>query len=122
MGIQVTLPQEGYQTLRRWPRYNIDVPVRLIAQRPTKVAIVQGRGRELGCGGIAVFAGIELSIDEQVAVEFTPPYAGEPIRVRGFVRNRSGYTYGVEFITDNNADYRSVGKLELILKTLGSVS
>jgi len=122
MGIQVTLPQQGYQTLRRWPRYNIDVPVRLIAQRPTKVAIVQGRGRELGCGGIAVFAGIELSIDEQVAVEFTPPYSGEPIRVRGFVRNRSGYTYGVEFITDNNADYRSVGKLELILKTLGSVS
>src|SRR5512142_1975655 len=115
MDIQVTLPQEGFQTLRRWPRYKIDVPVRLIAQRPTKVAIVQGRGRELGCGGMAVFAGLELSIDEQVAGEFTPRYAGEPIRVGGFVRNRSGYTYGLEFITEDDADYRNVRQLETIL-------
>lgn len=122
MGIQVTLPQQGYETLRRWPRYKIDVPVRLIAQRPTKVAIVQGRGRELGRGGMDVFAGVDLSIDAQVAVEFTPPYAGQPIRVRGFVRNRNGYTYGIEFITENDADYRNVGQLESILKNLGSAS
>jgi hypothetical protein len=122
MGIQVTLPQQGYDAIRRWPRYNIDVPVRLIAQRPTKVAIVQGRGKELNRGGIAVFAGMELSLNEQVAVEFTPPYAGQPVRARGFVRNRSGYTYGIEFITENDADYKNVGQLESILKNLGSVS
>lgn len=122
MGVQVTLPQQGFQTLRRWPRYKIDVPVCLIAQRPTKVVIVQGRGRELGCGGMAVFAGIELPIDEQVAVEFTPPYSGQLIRIRAFIRNRNGYTYGLEFITENNADYRNVGRLEVILKTLASVS
>lgn len=119
MGIQVTLPQQGYATVRRWPRYKIDVPVRLIAQRPTKVAIVQGRGRELGRGGMEVFAGIEISTDEQVAVEFTPPYSGQPIRVRAFVRNRSGYTYGIEFIADNDADYKNVGQLEAILKGMG---
>ena len=95
MGIQVILPQESYETIRRWPRYKIDVPVRLIAQRPTKVAIAHGRGKELNRSGMAVFAGIEVSLDEQVAVEFTPPYAGQPIRVRGFIRNRSGYTYGI---------------------------
>ena len=119
MGIQVTLPQEGYETLRRWPRYEIDVPVRLIVQRPTKVAIVPGRGRKLGCGGMAVFAGIEMSLNEQVAVEFTPPYSGQPIRVRGFVRNRSGYTYGMEFITENDADYKNAGQLEAILRNSG---
>ena len=122
MGNQVTLPQEGYQTPRRWPRHKIDVPVRLIAQRPTKVAIVQGRGRELGCGGMAVFAGIELSIDEQVAVEFTPPYAGQPIRIRAFVANRNGYTYGIKFITENDEDYEKVEQLEATLKALGSSS
>jgi hypothetical protein len=122
MGIQISLPQEGYQALRRWPRFRIDVPVRMIAQRPTKVAIVQGRGRELNRGGMAVFAGIEVSLNEQVAVEFTPPYSGQPIRVRGFVRDRSGYTYGIEFITENDADYRNVGQLESILATFGSVA
>lgn len=122
MGIQVILPQEGYQPLRRWERYKIDVPIRLIAQRPTKVAIVPGRGRELNRGGMAVFAGVELSDDELVAVEFTPPYAGQPIRVRGFVRNRKGYTYGIEFVTENDTDYRNVGQLETILKTLGAAA
>ena len=122
MGIQVILPQQGYEPLRRWERYKIDVPVRLIAQRPTKVAIVPGRGRELNRGGMAVFAGVELSTDELVAVEFTPPYAGQPIRVRGFVRNRSGYTYGIEFVTENDSDYKNVGQLETILKTLSSAA
>jgi hypothetical protein len=122
MGIQVTLPQEGFATLRRWPRYKIDVPVRLIAQRPTKVTVVPGRGRELGRSGIAVFAGIEVSIDEQVEVEFTPPYSGQPIRVRGFVRNRNGYTYGIEFIADNDVDYQNVGQLEVILKAMGGLA
>ena len=120
MSIQVILPQEGYETPRRWQRYKVDVPIRLIAQRPTKVSIVQGRGRELNRGGMAIFAGAELSNDEQVAVEFTPPYSGQPIRVRGFVRNRSGYTYGIEFITENDADYKNVGQLEAILQTFGT--
>jgi hypothetical protein len=111
-----------YETLRRWPRYEIDVPVRLITQRPTNGAIVHGRGRELGCGGMAVFAGVELSLDEQVAVEFTPPRAAQPIRVRSFVRNRSGYKYGVEFITENDRDYQNVGLLQSTLKTLGSLA
>ncbi len=118
MGIQATLPQQGYPINRRWPRYKIDVPVRLITQKPTKVVIRQGRGRDLGGGGMAVFAGIELSIGDQVAVEFTPPYSGQPIRVRGFVRNRRGYTYGVEFITENDSDYINVGQLESILQTM----
>ena len=121
MAIQVTLPQHGYETLRRWPRYKIDVPIRVVAHKPTKVSIIEGRGRELGCGGMAVFAGIELSLNEQVEVEFTPPYSGEPLRVRAHVRNRNGYTYGVEFVTENDRDYKNVGQLESVLKTLGSV-
>jgi PilZ domain len=122
MSIEVVPPQPGYEKTRRWPRYKIDVPVRLIVERSTKVAVVQGRGRELGCGGMAVFAGIELPNAEQVAVEFTPPYSGQPIRVRGLVRNRNGYTYGIEFITENDADYNNVAHLEAALKSLGSSS
>jgi PilZ domain-containing protein/PAS domain-containing protein len=115
---QVTCPQE----LRRWPRYKIDVPVRLSAQRPTLVDIAQGRGRELGRGGMAVSAGIDVSLNEQVVVDFTPPCSEQPMSVTGFVRNRTGDTYGIEYITDNFADYNVVGQLESVLNTLGSVS
>jgi hypothetical protein len=120
MSIQVVVPQQGFATSRRWPRYKVDVPVRVITQGLTKVTIVQGRGSELNNGGMAIFAGTELSIGGQVLVEFTPPYAGQPIRVRCFVRNRSGYNYGVEFITERDDDYESVNKIETILRSMGS--
>lgn len=120
MSTEVVLPQQGYTTVRRWPRYKVDVPVRVITQGLTKVTIVQGRGSELNNGGMAIFAGTELAIDAQVQVEFTPPYSGQPIRVRCFVRNRNGYRYGVEFITESDDDYESVNQIEAILRSLGS--
>lgn len=120
MSTDVVLPQPGYATIRRWPRYKVDVPVRVITQGMTKVAIIQGRGSELNNGGMAVFAGTELAIGAQVLVEFTPPYSGDPIRVRCFVRNRSGYRYGVEFITESDDDYESVHQIETVLSSMGS--
>jgi PilZ domain-containing protein len=120
MSIQVVTPQQGYATARRFPRYKVDVPVRVITQGLTKVTIVQGRGSELNIGGMAVFAGMELSIGAQVIVEFTPPYSGQPIRVRCFVRNRAGYRYGVEFITESDDDYENVNRIETILRSMGS--
>jgi len=120
MSTDVVLPKQGYAAVRRWPRYKVDVPVRVITQGLTKVAIVQGRGSELNNGGMAIFAGTELAIDTQVQVEFTPPYSGQPIRVRCFVRNRAGYRYGVEFITESDNDYESVNQIEAVLRSIGS--
>jgi len=62
-----------------------------------------GRGNELSEGGMAVTAGAELRPGREVAIEFTPPYTSVPIRVRGTVRNRTGYRYGVEFLTESAA-------------------
>lgn len=107
--------------MRRWPRYKVDVPVRVITQGATKVSIVSGRGSELNNGGMAVFAGTELAIGAQVMVEFTPPYSGHPIHVRCFVRNRNGYRYGVEFITESDDDYESVHQIETVLRSMGSL-
>ena len=120
MGTGIVRPQPVYPIQRRWTRYKVDAPIRLIARRPKKVVLVEGRASELNCGGMAVFAGIELSVNEQVEIEFTPPYSGKPIRARCFVRNRWGYTYGVAFITENDGDYESVGQIESILKSMGT--
>lgn len=119
MAIQVVLPQPGHALERRWPRYKVDVPVQVVTHGPTNVVIVQGRGSELNCGGMAVSGKIELAIGAQVAVEFTPPHSGQPVRVRCFVRNRQHYTYGVEFITENDSDYESVAQIEATLGNMG---
>ena len=118
MTIQVVVPKAGQVTERRWPRHQIDVPVQVVTHGPTNIVIFQGRGSELNCGGMSVFGRVELAIEAQVGVEFTPPCSGQPIRVRCFVRNRQSYHYGLEFVTENDSDYESVAQIESTLRNL----
>ena len=120
MATEVISHETMYDALRRWPRYKLEVPLRIVAQKGGKTSIVQGRGNELNEGGMAVFAGVELSLEEEVAVEFTPPYSGQPIRVRAIVRNRTGYSYGVEFLTQTIDDHQNVHHIRTVLQGLGS--
>jgi hypothetical protein len=85
--------------VRRWERYNADIPIRVIVQDERKVTIFEGRGRSLNEGGMAVFVGTELRVEAQVAIEFTPAYAPLPVRVEARVCNRNGYQYGLELLT-----------------------
>jgi hypothetical protein len=104
--------------VRRWPRYKVDVPIRIIVRIETKVVILDGRGNSLSEGGMALFAGVELKPGDQVAVEFTPPYAGPPIRVEARICNRAGYNYGLEFLTDTRTRQEQATKLRNHLVTL----
>jgi hypothetical protein len=104
---------------RRWRRYQLDVPVRVIVHTPDKTKLYDGRGNELSEGGMAVTAGVELKPGDEIAIEFTPPYSGSPVRVRGAVRNRAGYRYGVEFLIVTAEESEQVGRLRLMLQTLG---
>jgi len=92
----------------------------VIANKPGKTVVVQGRGNELNEGGLALFAGVELAVNEQIAVEFTPPYSGQPMRARAVVRNRSGYTYGVEFLMENNEDIGNASQIRSVLRGLAA--
>jgi PilZ domain-containing protein len=83
-------PGASFRELRRWPRLKIRVPVTVIVKKPNKTVYVDGRGTDLNEGGIAVFAGAELGIGEEVEISFTPPYHGEPLLARTIIRNRRG--------------------------------
>ena len=121
MATPIVMPQQGYAKMRRWPRYRMNVPVRLVVQRPDKTVIVSGRGMELNEGGMALFAGVELKPGQRVEIEFTPPY-GQPLRVRSTVRNRSGYNYGTEFLLLNREDKQQAEQIRQVLQAMGSPS
>jgi hypothetical protein len=110
----------AYTSMRRWPRSKIRVPVTVIVRKSHKTVYVDGRGTDLNQGGIAVFAGTELGIGEQVEISFTPPYHGEPLVARTIVRNRRGYTYGMEFVVDGRDDATRVNRIRQVLRTLGA--
>jgi hypothetical protein len=109
---------QAIRTLRRWPRLKIRVPVTLVLRKKDKTVFVQARGEDLNEGGIAIFAGVELRLDELVEISFTPPYQGNPMSARAVVRNRRGYTYGMEFITESEDDREQVGAIRAVLRTM----
>jgi hypothetical protein len=96
---------------RRWERQPFDVPLRVVVDQSTEKTIVHARGVRLSEGGICLFAAANLPIGSHVKVEFTNPSTDESIRVRGKIRNRTVYLYGVEFLSDEFDDQRRSARL-----------
>lgn len=111
-------PKSQYRNVRRWQRYKVNVPIRVIIQRAMKASIIDGRGSALNEGGMALFVGAELKPGEQVGVEFTPPYSAPPIRVTARVCHRNGYNYGVEFLNANPEQQEGVSQFRRHLASM----
>jgi hypothetical protein len=108
----------GYAYARRWLRYEVDVPIRVIVCTVAKTKIFDARGISLSEGGMALFAGAELRPGDLVAVEFTPAYSAPPIRVDATICNRMGYHYGVQFLIFSDSQKARVEELRRHLPTL----
>lgn len=96
---------------RRWERQPFDAPLRVVVDHSTDKTAVDGRGIRLSEGGISLFAAANLAVGSRVKVEFKNPHTHEPVRVRGTVRNRSVYLYGVEFLASELEDQRRLARL-----------
>ena len=101
-------PYGSGSDMRRWKRFPVDVSVRLVVHRPSKVDSTEGSGTALSEGGMCVVAGIEMQPGEQVTVEFTPPSTDDHLRLWAAVRNRHGHQYGLEFLDENNSERAQV--------------
>jgi len=86
---------------RRWTRQIADLPVRVLYTRPEGEVAVAGRGTEISEGGMALYAGVPLELGDVMEIEFQMP---DRKRVPAVVRNRSGYFFGLEFLTPLEAD------------------
>lgn len=78
---------------RRWPRKQIDLQVHVVLPDGESKVFVPGRLIEISKGGLALFAGIHLQPGDPLEVELPEPYS----RVKGTIRSRDGYCFGVEF-------------------------
>lgn len=108
------MEQQGNR--RRWQRYPFDASVRVVVDhspidRSEDDDVVTGRGVHFSEGGICLFAAANLPVGSHVKVEFRTPHTDEPVRVRGKVRNRSVYLYGVEFLSEKFEDREQLARL-----------
>jgi hypothetical protein len=100
---------------RRWQRFRLNLPIRLIISRDNNTRITEGRANDISDGGLLIFAGLELRLGDGVFVEFTPPFSGEAVRARGIVRHRRGYNYGVQFHCENPSEEDQIKKFRNLL-------
>lgn len=101
---------------RRWQRYRLNLPIRIIVTRDDRTRITEGRASDISEGGLLVFAGIEMRSGEKILLEFTPPYSSAPVRAPGVIRHRRGYNYGVEFRLETQGDEEQAAKFRSLVQ------
>jgi hypothetical protein len=89
------------KSTRRWPRHEADLPVTVVLCDGASRTRVAGRGTEISEGGMSLFAGVELKPYDLMEIEFEAP---SQARVIAVIRNRSGFCFGLEFLTPLSAD------------------
>jgi hypothetical protein len=95
---------EHHPNRRRWERHPFDAHLRVVVDHSAEKTVFDAQGVRLSEGGICLFAAADLPVGSHVKVEFKNPRTDESVRVRGKIRNRSVYLYGVEFLADKLED------------------
>jgi hypothetical protein len=84
------------QNTRRWPRYQVNLPVRIVAVNGILTNPVPACGSEISRAGMALRAAIALRPGDLMQLQFPTT---NPSRVTAVVRNRVGDRLGLEFLT-----------------------
>ena len=83
-------------TPRRWRRYQVELPVHVLVRDEAQRMAIPGCGTELSRGGMALYAGLSLQPGDPIEIEFQTP---SKLQILGIIRDRTGYCYGLEFLT-----------------------
>ncbi|MFZ0734576.1 MAG: PilZ domain-containing protein [Candidatus Sulfotelmatobacter sp.] len=84
------------RSTRRWPRYEIDLPVRIIGVNGILTTPVMARGSDISRAGMALHASLALNPGDMMQLQFP---TAEPSRVNAIVRHRNGDLLGLEFLS-----------------------
>jgi len=55
-------------------------------------------GINISAGGMGMFAVANLPVGSEVEIEFEAPHLRKRHRIRGIIRHRALYLYGIEFV------------------------
>jgi hypothetical protein len=106
---------------RRWARYKLAVPLKTLVH-VHGISSVEGHSSLISQGGLCLFAAAELPVGGVVDMLLTHPCSGAPVRVRGSIRNRSMYLYGVEFLVESALPRIELARLCEVSNTSGLIA
>lgn len=84
--------------LRRHPRYQLEVEIRVYARN---AEVVRGHSVDISESGISAILRVEVPIGEVVRLEFSLP--GGDVEVHAMVRQHNAFRYGFQFVESSSA-------------------
>jgi hypothetical protein len=82
---------------RRWKRYYMHGPIKIINTRNKVRMMSFGQVDDLSEGGLGMYCHQALDVNETVEIEFQIPASKSSLRFLGTVRNSGDGRYGIEF-------------------------
>ena len=92
---------------RRWPRYRVDLPVRIVIPNGPLTSTVPGRATEISGSGMALHSPLGLKPGDLMQVEFP---TSNPSGVMAVVRNHKDDCFGVEFLSQLPSRHKTLNK------------
>ena|SRR5271166_5912027 len=83
---------------RRWERHHLAIPVSVTVFLNGERLTFRGEASDISRGGMRLFMTRKLESGTSLILEFLIPYSTMEFVVRGVIRNREGFTHGVEFL------------------------
>jgi c-di-GMP-binding flagellar brake protein YcgR len=90
--------QKNWAVERRWPRYKVDLRLKVVLNSREGRNFTFGQGSDVSEGGMAAYIPAEIEVGEIVQIEVMLPYSTELVVVRAEVRNKNGFRYGLEYV------------------------
>jgi hypothetical protein len=83
---------------RRWERYQVKIRTKITLNAKGETLCFHGEASDVSQGGLRLFMPRDLESGIIVLLEFSLPYNSRAMAIRGLIRNRSGFSYGIEFL------------------------
>jgi hypothetical protein len=103
--------------VRRHPRYTCNFPVTVILFAGDSYRRLDAHCRNLSEAGMGILLAEELQAGDVVSLSFYFPESSQEWEVRGVLRHRRGYHYGLEFISASTELHRIMRRFMKGLET-----
>jgi len=103
---------------RRWERYDLQIPVTVCVLLNGERCSFRGEASDISRGGMGLFAARNLDLGATLQLEFLVPYNAKELSVRGVIRNRRGFSYGIEFVHPTHYQQQTIERTCQVLKLL----
>jgi len=110
LGPRMETSKPDFTIQRRWPRYKVELRLKVKGDKPGQLAFAFGQGSDVSEGGMAAYIPAEFEVGDSMTLEVQLPYAKESLLLKAAVRNRNGFRYGLEYTQISDEDRQQLGK------------